>query len=56
MPIFVQRRLDKAYMEPTVLAGEFRIRVRKLIVPSPYIWYNKTVKFYDGGTPHGHLV
>lgn len=44
MPVFVQRRLDKAYTEPTVLAGDFRIRVRKLIVPSPYIWYNKTVK------------
>lgn len=44
MPVFVQRRLGKAYTEPTVLAGDFRIRVRKLIVPSPYIWYNKTVK------------
>ena len=56
VPVFVQRRLVKAYAEPSVLVGDFRIGVRKTIVPSPYIWYNKTVEFSDGGTPHGHLV
>ena len=40
-------------MEPSVLVGDFRIGVRKPIVPSPYIWYNKKVEFSDGGT---HMV
>lgn len=56
MPVFVQRRLGKVYMEPSVSVGDFRIGVRKLIVLNPYIWYNKMVEFSDGGTPHGHLV
>ena len=56
MPVFVQRRLGKAYMEPSVLVGNFLIGVRKLIVLNLYIWYNKTVEISDGGTPHGHLV
>lgn len=56
VPVFVQRRLGKAYTEPSVLVGDFRIGVRKLFVPSPYIWYNKAIEFSDGGTPHGHLV
>lgn len=43
-------------MEPAVLIGDFRIGVRKTIVLSPHIWYNKTVEFSDGGIPHGHLV
>ena len=39
--------------EPSALVGDFRIGVRKPIVPSPYIWYNKKVEFSDGGT---HMV
>ena len=39
--------------EPSALVGNFRIGVRKPIVPSPYIWYNKKVEFSDGGT---HMV
>lgn len=52
--VFIQRRLCSIYgslARPLVLLGNFRIGVRKLIVPSPCIWYNKIVEFYDGGTP-----
>ena len=42
--------------EPSVLVGDFRIGVRKLIVPSSYIWYNKTVEFSDRRYPYGHLL
>ena len=52
----VQRRLGKAYAEPSVLVGDFRIGVRKTIVLSPYIWYNKTVEFSDRRYPYGHLL
>ena len=53
---FCSAASGETYMEPSVLVGDFRIGVRKTIVPSPHIWYNKTVEFSDGGIPHGHLV
>lgn len=53
---FCSVALGKAYgelAEPSALVGDFRIGVRKPIVPNPYIWYNKIVEFSDGGT---HMV
>ena len=53
---FAIHRIRGSLAEPSVLVGDFRIGVRKSIVPNHYIWYNKIVEFYDGGIPHGHLV
>ena len=51
MPVFAQRRLGKLHVELSALIGNFRIGVRKPIVLSSYIWYNKIiVEFSDGGT------
>ena len=41
---------------PSVLVEDFRIGVRKPIVPSPYIWYNKTVELSDRRYPYGHFL
>ena len=38
------------------LGWRFSYGVRKLIVLSPYIWYNKTVEFSDRRYPYGHLL
>ena len=48
--------IRRSLAEPSVLVGDFRIGVRKLIVPTPYIWYNKTVEFSDRRYPYGHLL
>ena len=51
MPVFAQRRLGKSHVELSALIGNFRIGLRKPIVLSSYIWYNKIiVEFSDGGT------
>lgn len=56
MSVFVQQRLGKSRMESQSYLEIFVFRVRKLIVSSPYIWYNKIVEFSDGSIPYGHLI
>ena len=54
--VFVQRRLGKAHTEPSVLVGDFCIRMRKVVVLNFCIWYNKSVEFSDQRYPYGHLL